>query len=163
MKSRKKKTWKNVRNSEGRTIGQQRAKIRKDKEEALKEVSKEREETAMKKLDDSFFCDQLFIRGVYFLYRDNKIVYIGMSKDNVMDRVVRHSKEKKKVFSRFRIREYSELSDTQLLAKEKSLIKHWQPEYNVIHNFKEKVKRRKSASNEWHTEEELNELLTNNK
>ena len=116
----------------------------------------------MAKLEDSFFVETMFIRGIYFLYRDNKIVYIGMSKDNVMDRVVQHYKDPKKEFTRFRIRDFSELSDDALFKKEKNLIKQWLPEYNVIHNFKEKVRRRKSASNEWHTEEEINDLLTKN-
>ena len=102
VKFNKKNRWKTKKNAEGRTIGQQRAKVRKDKEEALKEVSREREETAMAKLEDSFFVKTMFIRGIYFLYRDNQIVYIGMSKDNVMDRVVQHYKDPKKEFSRFR-------------------------------------------------------------
>ena len=66
--------------------------------------------------------------GVYFLYRDNKLVYVGES-GNVFGRIGEHIREGIKEFDEF---EFIELSEIERKSMEAFLIEIIRPEYNLI-------------------------------
>lgn len=76
---------------------------------------------------------QFMFKGLYFLYNDEKIVYVGQSKTNVMQRLCDHFKDNSKIFDSFKIFDNSNLSDMQLDKKEKYYINKLNPMYNIIH------------------------------
>jgi len=74
------------------------------------------------------------VRGIYILYRGSDVVYVGMSTDNCMKRICDHYREATKQFDTFSIESHENLSDAQLLAKERLLIKKYRPCFNKAHN-----------------------------
>ena len=40
-------------------------------------------------------CKQVNYKGIYFLYKDNVVVYVGMSSYSVFSRILEHSKTKR--------------------------------------------------------------------
>ena len=79
-------------------------------------------------------------KGIYYLYNDNKIVYVGKSDVNVMKRISMHFTDKTKNFNRYKIEIKPELTNKQLESLEKKLIKRLTPIYNKIHNHKHQLK-----------------------
>jgi len=73
--------------------------------------------------------DLFITRGVYKLYKDKRVVYIGMSTNNCMKRICDHSAEGKD-FDSFRIMPHEDFSNEELLSKESSLILKYRPKYN---------------------------------
>lgn len=73
------------------------------------------------------------VRGIYLLYRGKEVVYVGMSTDNCMQRICDHYREATKQFETFSI-EHHDVSDAQLRAKEKALIRKYSPCFNKTHN-----------------------------
>jgi hypothetical protein len=67
------------------------------------------------------------IRGVYFLFLNEEIVYVGQS-INVHGRIQQHVSQKEKVFNRSFYQEIPE--DMDLLAVEKHYILMFRPKYN---------------------------------
>lgn len=66
------------------------------------------------------------IRGVYFLYRGDKLVYIGSSQD-IINRIPTHFKTKE-----FDSYKYIEINGTIKVAKiETELIRKYKPDYNI--------------------------------
>ena len=90
-------------------------------------------------------ADDFFVRGIYFLYLEDKIVYIGKSNSNVMSRIARHDSDAHKIFDSFSFVEYDNFSDKQLSALEAKLIKRHMPALNVTHH-PQKQKKRKNRS-----------------
>lgn len=88
---------------------------------------------SMKFNGSKFDCNQLFQKGLYYLYKNNKIVYIGMSSSNVMDRILKHYNEKLKDFDSYTIILKPNASDKELLLLEKNAIKKHLPNYNIVH------------------------------
>jgi len=88
-------------------------------------------------------------RGIYFLHFNNHIVYIGMSEDDVMQRISAHKSERKKIFDSFSYTILPNATKRDLLKKEKSLIKKHKPHYNETHHpDKKKPKKRRRAIRE---------------
>lgn len=78
---------------------------------------------------------------IYFLYREDKIVYIGSTK-NIKSRIKGH-KESYRVFDRYTFEEYNEHVDIKAL--EDSHIKFHDPEYNRRLNKKGSYMRLENA------------------
>lgn len=78
-----------------------------------------------------FFVENVLVRGIYFLYKDNEVVYIGKSDDNVMRRVCEHFQGASKDFDSFAIIPYP-VSPAQLNNIETRLIMKYQPRYNIM-------------------------------
>lgn len=75
----------------------------------------------------------VFFRGIYALYLKGECVYIGQSKGNVMERILKHYNDPKKIFDSFACSEYWDKSDAQLNDIEKKLIRKYKPRFNVTH------------------------------
>ena len=88
----------------------------------------------MKYSGQIFDCNQLFERGLYYLYKNNKIVYIGKSETNVMQRVLTHYLDKEKDFDSYLIVLKPQINNKTLGDMEKKAIKKHLPKYNKIHN-----------------------------
>lgn len=71
------------------------------------------------------------LKGVYFLYRGLKLVYIGSSA-NIVQRIVNHTKDKE--FDSYKFIEIN--GNINILEVESGFIKKYQPEYNYIHTLK---------------------------
>lgn len=69
--------------------------------------------------------------AIYFLIDKEMIVYIGLSK-NVFDRIGRHIKEGKKIFSKYKI---IETPSFDIKGYESRLIRHFKPKYNISENM----------------------------
>jgi len=108
----------------GLSIEEQREKIR--------SANKKNHSTNIK--SKRYYVDSMFIRGIYKLYFNKKVVYIGMSKTNVMKRITDHYRDKNKIFDSFSFRSCNDLSDKQIELMEADLIKKYRPIYNVNHN-----------------------------
>lgn len=116
----------------GITKEQQREKIRnnrKSKDQIVKD-----ENRISKKHQMRYTTKYILVRGIYFLYHKNILVYIGQSKSNVMQRICDHQKDKNKIFDSFNFLDKTEFSDKQLDEFERKLIKRHNPEYNKVHN-----------------------------
>src|SRR5574343_171770 len=100
----------------GLSIEEQREKIRK-----RERVEKEQKEQEYKK-DKTF---QFGIPGIYFLYFQNKVVYIGESKC-VLGRIAQHYKEGVKIFDKYTYRKH-DISEKHRKTLEKKLIKQYSP------------------------------------
>lgn len=116
---------KKIKNKDGLTLEQQRNKVREAKYKDF--VEKEG-------ITGRLRCSNFFVRGIYFLYRDDKVVYVGQSKKSVMERITTHQIDKTKYFDSFHIEEYKDITDKALNMKEKKYIKKYKPEYNIVHN-----------------------------
>ena len=110
----------------GPSIEQQREKIRQQEHELSFEALKKRQENRF------YLCDY-FVKGIYFLYLDGRIVYIGKSDGNVFKRICDHFKDDSKKFDSFTFRKCY-VSDKELLKIERDLIKQYNPIYNTVHN-----------------------------
>jgi len=91
------------------------------------EFEKEKEQT-------NHVINNFFTKGIYKLYFNGKVVYVGMSTNNCMNRVNNHWNDNKKIFDSFDINPLPNLSNKQLAKKEKSLIKKYKPVFNIVHN-----------------------------
>ena len=95
---------------------------------------------------------EFLVKGVYFLYWKKKIVYVGKSDSNVMNRISSHYINKDKMFDSFEIRNCIMLSRDQILEMEKYYIKKYKPKYNYVHNMdyqNDKIDKRISCVHEW--------------
>jgi len=110
----------------GPTIEEQRAKIRLEKENIVKQ-------NTLDMLKNNILVREMLVRGIYFLYKNNKVVYIGKSDENVMSRICDHFKEGVKDFDSFSIKKRN-VSKAKLDKIESSLIKRLKPKYNIVHN-----------------------------
>ena len=121
----------------GMTIEQQRAKIRRIKEREAKN-SRPRKKKIRHQIKGNGHVKtrHILVLGIYFLYHDQKIVYIGQSKTNVMQRICDHYAEGLKDFNSFSFLPYTSYSDKKLSFKEETLIKKHSPKYNVVHKRK---------------------------
>ena len=73
--------------------------------------------------------------GIYFLYLDDELIYIGQS-INIGNRIVGHHKSKNKVFNKvFFIR----VDEPSLDEVEIDLIRHFKPKCNKIHYKRKRV------------------------
>lgn len=79
-----------------------------------------------KLLAESIAFEDVRICGVYFLFHEGKLVYLGASQD-IMMRVRQHSY--KKVFDRFA---YIEVPLADLDMTERILLTRHRPKYNVL-------------------------------
>ena len=75
-----------------------------------------------------------FVKGIYFLIKNDSIVYVGQSKDSCISRISDHYRDMKKDFDSFRIMPLLGDSDSQINFKERNYIKSIKPIYNIIHN-----------------------------
>lgn len=95
---------------------------------------------------------EYFIRGIYFLYYKNKIVYVGKSHTNIMSRISLHFLDIEKTFDSFEIKNCINLNDSQLSEMEIYYIKEYKPKYNYVHNMtyqNKKIDKRISCVHEW--------------
>jgi excinuclease UvrABC nuclease subunit len=69
--------------------------------------------------------NRLVVSGVYFLIRNERIVYVGKSTD-IYSRLNTHITDKKKEFDSFYV-----LKTTELNTTEKHYIETLKPEYNI--------------------------------
>jgi hypothetical protein len=116
----------------GLSIEEQREKIREHKKQIILDNTKRR-------LSNRLLVEEIFIRGIYFLYFNDKVVYIGQSYENVMQRICDHFRDEGKIFDSFSFKKY-DVSSEELLKIEASLIKKIKPKYNIIHKRKLKLK-----------------------
>ena len=86
-----------------------------------------------------FDCDQLFQKGLYYLYQKNKIVYVGMARKNVMDRILKHYNEGVKKFDSYLILLKPDVSERELMQLEIRAITKHIPIYNKVHNETKRV------------------------
>jgi excinuclease UvrABC nuclease subunit len=75
-----------------------------------------------------------FFKGIYYLKFKHQIVYVGMSTTNCMNRINTHWNDNNKIFDAFEIKPTPDLSNKQILALEKRLIKKYKPMFNKVHN-----------------------------
>ncbi len=73
---------------------------------------------------------QYNICGIYFLLENDIVVYVGQALA-ISARISKHIHDKKKSFDKVR---YLECSKEELNKKEKYLIAHYHPKYNIAHN-----------------------------
>jgi excinuclease UvrABC nuclease subunit len=78
-------------------------------------------------------AEQYLSKGIYYLYFEHKIVYVGKSVTNAMERVCRHYRELDKQFDEFLILPFPNVSDRQLLSIEAKFIRKYSPKYNIVH------------------------------
>lgn len=100
-----------------------------------KQIKADVEKYALKFSGKKFDCCQLFEKGIYYLYDNSEIVYIGESNVNVMSRILTHFKDKDKVFNSYMIFLKPDYTEKQLKEYEKKCIQKHNPKYNVIHNI----------------------------
>lgn len=84
---------------------------------------------------DYYPVDDFLVRGIYFLYKGKNIVYIGMSKENVMERICAHANPTGKYykdFDSFSFEKHEDKSDKQLRSIESSLIFKYKPKENKV-------------------------------
>ena len=112
----------------GLSIEEQREKRRERRREERVEFIKENSTKGMKtKHKTNMFCT----KGIYYLYLNNKIVYIGMSDSNCLKRISDHYTDGK-VFDNFEIHPKRNVSKTQLLSMEAAKIRKHKPIYNKV-------------------------------
>lgn len=103
----------------------------KDPKEILRKIRvKEQNRLAKDKISiDTYFG----IPGVYFLFKDEELVYIGESQC-IFTRISQHIKEDKKQFDSFR---YTKMGTGEEHRKkvERNLIKKYRPKLNFQHNL----------------------------
>ena len=78
--------------------------------------------------------EQTFFKGIYYLKFKHQIVYVGMSTSNCMNRINSHWNDNNKIFDSFEIKPTPDLSNKQILALEKRLIKKHKLIFNKVHN-----------------------------
>lgn len=102
----------------------------------LLEITRLKEEESLSR--DIISIDLYFNKsGIYFLFKETKLVYIGESYC-IYSRIAQHLKENVKEFNHFKI--YKLIENQQLRKRtEKSLIKKYKPLLNFTHNL-DKIK-----------------------
>jgi excinuclease UvrABC nuclease subunit len=73
-------------------------------------------------------------QGIYHLFKDDELVYIGMSK-NICNRLLDHLRDEKKEFNYGLWFVLKDKSMNAIYQIEKNLIKYWKPKYNQTHNY----------------------------
>jgi len=116
---------------------ERRKKLEAQRNKIRSQKKKEKKKTLS--IKDKVNAQNLFVRGIYYLYDKGAIVYIGMSTSNCMKRICDHFDDNKK-FDHFKIVEIENKSNKQLLSIEASLIKKHKPKYNKVHKKKPKGK-----------------------
>lgn len=112
----------------GLSIEEQREKIRRKRNEERREFMKENSTKGMKKKHKTnMFCT----KGIYYLYLNDKIVYIGMSDSNCLKRIADHYSDDK-IFDNFEIHPKRNVSKKQLMSMESAKIRKHKPLYNKI-------------------------------
>ena len=76
--------------------------------------------------------ENMFFKGIYRLYLNDEIVYIGKSDVNVMKRICDHYFEKTKLFDSFTFTSCNDLNNSELSELESKLIKKYNPKYNIL-------------------------------
>jgi excinuclease UvrABC nuclease subunit len=75
------------------------------------------------------------VKGLYKLYdKTGKIVYIGISMNNVLQRICDHYREGFKEFESFSIKSFENFTKYELENLERKLIYRYKPIYNIDHN-----------------------------
>lgn len=101
-------------------------------------IEKQKLQQEAKEKRISFTVDEAFMSSyIYFLYKDDVIVYIGET-ESFMERIAKHFSEAKKDFDRFVVEPF-EGSKAQRLHREKLLIHKHKPMYNVQHKTKKEI------------------------
>jgi hypothetical protein len=113
----------------GKSIDEQRASIR-DKGKKQTKLEKYRNRVE----NNRYYSNTMFVRGLYKLYYNNQVVYVGMSKTNVFNRITDHFNDEDKIFDSFSFKSYLDLSDRALEQIEADVIKKLRPKYNKTHN-----------------------------
>jgi GIY-YIG catalytic domain. len=80
-------------------------------------------------MGDSYKIGLVSQPAIYYLYQDNEIVYIGASKQNFHSRIGNHLKTK--IFDQVK---YEPCPLSQLLSRERELIRLHNPVYNIMGN-----------------------------
>lgn len=96
------------------------------------------------------------VKGIYYLYHKNEVVYIGMSTTNCMRRIIQHYDDETKVFDSFEIFNMHNKSNESIKKREIDKIKQKLPKYNKIHA-------NMIDNKYWMTEDEDDELLSQSK
>lgn len=118
--------------------------MNKDKEQRLRERAnsdiklKRFKRSLVKKpylMKKEHLASDFLTRGVYFLIKEKRVVYVGLSKDNCLARISQHYADKTKEFESFKIMPLDTYSDKQLEGKERDYIKAMKPLYNIQHNI----------------------------
>jgi predicted GIY-YIG superfamily endonuclease len=91
-------------------------------------------------------------RGIYYLYKNKEVVYVGMSTTNCMQRIVMHQASGRKDFDSFQIFGMPKSTDAEIIEKEKRAIQRKLPKYNVAHGSG-------YGNSYWKREKEANEEL----
>lgn len=83
--------------------------------------------------DRTYLSADLFFNPIiYFLYQDKTVVYIGCSMEGIQ-RVSSHTRTKEfKEFDSWSVELHRGKSKKQLMAIEASLIRKFQPKYNIL-------------------------------
>lgn len=122
--------------------------LRKRAEEHLKSKRKNRSKTkTLFKHQKKHVASAFLTRGLYFLIKNNIVVYVGLSKDNCLARISKHYADKIKDFESFKITPLENYSDKQLEGKERDYIKAMKPLYNIRHNESKTRSKRTNRSN----------------
>ncbi len=112
---------------------QKRLKIHADKEARIQQSKQAREDFENREDIIEFKRHLIFdLAGIYFLKHHGRIVYIGES-ECVLSRISEHIKDGVKEFDTFT---FSVFGGTKFARKDKeaTLIKRFQPKYNLTHN-----------------------------
>jgi len=100
-----------------------------------KNTTEIRAKSINKKLDLWFFNRRQFVSdifeagGIYFLYNNKEIVYIGESK-NMVHRIIQHTNNTSMIFDEFKMWRFG-FSKKQRQEKERELIIKFMPKYNI--------------------------------
>lgn len=85
-------------------------------------------------LNDLQFINTRKIKGLYFLYQNETLIYIGKS-INIVFRIGQHLSDDHKMFNSFKILEVKEsIQDFELLELESAFINKYKPIYNIQKN-----------------------------
>lgn len=78
--------------------------------------------------NEMFMC-----KGIYYLYKEKTVVYVGRSFTNCMQRIVMHQLSGNKDFDSFQIFGMSKSTNEEIAEREKKNIQLKLPKYNVAH------------------------------
>lgn len=86
------------------------------------------------KFQSKILPSELFMcKGIYYLYKEKTVVYIGRSFTNCMQRIVMHQLSGNKDFDSFQIFGMAKSSNEEIAEREKKNIQLKLPKYNVAH------------------------------
>lgn len=97
--------------------------------------------------------EMVMCKGIYYLYKEKEVVYVGRSFTNCMQRIVMHQLSGKKDFDSFQVFGMPNNTDEEISEREKRAIQVKLPKYNVAHGSG-------YGNNYWKREKETNEDLT---